>query len=121
VLVIALCLLSTTAAAQAVDLPASQVDFARWVFTQGGLTVALILALYFYRKDFQHRAASAEDDRDRAIEALTKMTAAMADHASTSIRLCEAVENLDRSALKALARRHASSIAAPAPAPDDRA
>lgn len=88
----------------------TEIDLVKWGFTQGGLTLVLIVVLFSYRRDFfrKHEAKQAETDAKQAeIDALRadkrELVAVLDKNANAMIHQAVAV-NANTEATKLLAQ-----------------
>jgi hypothetical protein len=112
ILIFAVALLSTGAAAGGLEQPTTATasldgETLRWAVTQGGLVVVILVVIWSYRRDFQ-RVFVEEQGRTRALmQALERTNMTLATHAEASraqaeafqraaqsIHLCEAVRQM---------------------------
>ena len=94
---------------QATQNDRDDLDFWRWALTQGGLTIALLVLMWSYRRDMmqwtQESRSQRDDARadasrmqfilDRSTEAMSTHAVALARNTDSTHRLAHAVEKLD--------------------------
>lgn len=71
-------------------------ELMRWMVTQGGLTVALIVVLWSYRRDFTRVLAAAQADNERLIAALHEVTVATTAQTTTLLQQQAAMADMTR-------------------------
>lgn len=66
-------------------------ELMRWLVTQGGLTIALLTVLWFYRRDAQQMIVSARAENSQLITTLQATSAALTTHADALRQLTSTV------------------------------
>ena len=84
----------------------ADVDLWRFAATQGGLFIALLVVVYFYRRAFLKQVSAESTDRAELRRVLEKNTEAASDQATQSARMVDAMNRLSRG-IEGLEREHA--------------
>lgn len=90
-----------------------EIDLVRWAFTQGGLTLVLILTLFSYRRDFfrknemkQAEVDQLRQDKRELVAVIDKNAQAMTQHAVSVNANTEATRQLAQNVNNLAERRH---------------
>jgi len=69
-----------------IPLPVNQVDFIKWILTQGGLVVVLLAIVWSYRRDLVTVVKQGDERNKILIDLVRENTAALTKHADAVAR-----------------------------------
>jgi hypothetical protein len=72
--------------------PMGETDLFKYAFTQGGVTLVALFALYFYRRDFLSKTSDNNGDKQILIDLVERNTTAAVTSAEANNRLARVLE-----------------------------